>query len=91
MISIDLPASLEKHFWDIVRDNYNGDLQVAITTFLKLHEKYGWKEQFLQDVHSIRSEVRRQGGIKEETIEKAIKRYREGIGTPGAENFPCRD
>jgi hypothetical protein len=42
----------------------------------KLHEKYGWKEQLLEDVKSIRAEVRRRGGIKEEIIEDAIQRYR---------------
>jgi len=76
MISLDLPSGLEKRFWDVMRDNYNGDLQAAIKAFLKLHEKYGWKEQLHEDVESIRSEVRRKGGIKEKTIDDAIKRYR---------------
>jgi hypothetical protein len=52
--------------------------------FLKLHEKYGWKEQFLEDVKSIRAEVRRRGGIKEEAIEDAIQRYRRNLGESGA-------
>lgn len=77
MISIDLPRGLEKHFWDIVRDDYDGNLQVAIEAFLKLHEKFGWKEQLCKDVKSIRSEVRRKGGIKAQTIDDAIKRYRK--------------
>jgi hypothetical protein len=55
-----------------------------MTAFLKLHEKYGWKEQFLEDVESIRSEMRRQGGIKEETIEDAVQRYRRNLGVSGA-------
>ena len=77
MITLDLPEVLEKHFWDVVRDSYHGDLQIAMAAFLRLHDKYGWKEQFLKDVKSIREEVRRKGGIKEKTIEDAIKRYRE--------------
>ena len=77
MITLDLPEVLEKHFWDVVRDSYHGDLQIAMAAFLRLHDKYGWKEQFLKDVKFIREEVRRQGGIKEKTIEDAIKRYRE--------------
>jgi Arc/MetJ-type ribon-helix-helix transcriptional regulator len=81
MISIDLPTPLEKHFWEIVQDGYDGDLQAAIRAFLKLHEKYGWKEQLLEDIESIRSEVRRKGGIKSETIDDAIKRYRKSIDT----------
>ncbi len=81
MISIDLPTPLEKHFWEIVQDGYDGDLQAAIRAFLKLHEKYGWKEQLLEDVESIRSEVSRKGGIKSKTIDDAIKRYRKNIDT----------
>lgn len=77
MISIDLPRGLEKHFWEIVREDYNGDLQAAITTFLRLHEKFGWKEQLRKDVESIRSEVRQKGGIKAKTIDDAVKRYRK--------------
>ena len=50
MITLDLPETLEKHFWHIVRDSYHGDLQAAVTAFLKLHEKYGWKEQFVKDI-----------------------------------------
>jgi flavodoxin len=84
MISIDLPATLEKRFWKVVRDSYDGDLETAMTAFLKLHEKCGWKEQFLEDVESIRAEMRRQGGIKEETIENAVQRYRRNLGVSGA-------
>lgn len=84
MISIDLPATLEKRFWKVVRDSYHGDLQAAMKAFLKLHEKYGWKEQFLEDVKSIRLEVRRQGGVEEEAIEDAIQRYRRNLEASGA-------
>jgi hypothetical protein len=77
MITLDLPEDLEKHFWNIVRDSYHGDLQAAVTAFLKLHEKYGWKEQFVKDIKSVREEVRRAGGIKERVIEENVKRYRE--------------
>ena len=77
MITLDLPETLEKHFWNIVRDRYNGDLQAAVTAFLKLHEKYAWKEQFVKDIKSVREEVRRAGGIKERAIEENVKRYRE--------------
>jgi len=84
MITLDLPKTLEKHFWDVVRDSYHGDLQAAMAAFLELHDKYGWKEQFVRDVTSIREEVRRQGGIKEKTVEDTIKRYRKAIGKSGA-------
>jgi hypothetical protein len=76
MITLDLPETLEKHFWNIVRDSYNGDLQAAVTAFLKLHERYGWKEQFVKDIKSVREEVRRAGGIKERVIDESVKRYR---------------
>lgn len=84
MISIDLPTTLEKHFREIVQDSYGGNLQAAIAAFLKLHQKYGWKEQLLEDVNSIRSEVRRTGGIKAEAIDHAIKRYRNAIDESSA-------
>jgi flavodoxin len=77
MITLDLPETLEKHFWDVVRDSYHGDLQTAMAAFLRLHDKYGWKEQFLKDVKSVREEVRRKGGIQEKTIEDVVKKYRE--------------
>ena len=77
MITLDLPEDLEKHFWHVVRDNYHGDLQAAVAAFLQLHEKYGWKEQFVRDVESIREEVRRKGGITEKDIEDAVRKYRE--------------
>ena len=80
MLSIDLPADIEKNFRDVVQNSYNGNLKDAITSLLKLHEKYGWKEQLLEDVKSIRSDVRRKGGIKAKTINDAIKRYRNRIG-----------
>ena len=76
MITLDLPETLEKHFWDVVQDDYHGDLQAAVAAFLDLHEKYGWKEQFVRDIKSIREAVHKQGGIKEKTIEDTIKRYR---------------
>jgi hypothetical protein len=84
MISIDLPATLEKRFWNVVRESYDGDLQTAMKAFFKLHEKYGWKEQFLEDVESLRAEVRHRGGIKEETIEDAVQRYRRNLEASGA-------
>ncbi len=77
MISIDLPKGLEKHFRDIVRDDYDGNLQAAIVAFVKLHEKFGWKERLCENVKSIRSEVRQTGGIKAKTIDDAIKKYRK--------------
>ena len=76
MITLDLPETLEKYFWNIVRDSYDGDLQAAVTAFLKLHAKYGWKEQFVKDIKSVRDEVRRAGCIKESMIEEGVKRYR---------------
>jgi|LGVF01.1.fsa_nt_gb flavodoxin len=84
MLPIELPADIEKHLRAVVRDNYDGDLQAAITSFLKLHEKYGWKEQLCEDVKSIRSEVRRKGGIKARAIDDAITRYRSSLGASDA-------
>ena len=84
MLSIDLPSDIEKILNNVVQDSYNGNLQYAIISFLKLHEKYGWKEQLLHDVESIRSEVRRKGGIKSKEIDDAIRKYRNSIGISNA-------
>ncbi len=80
MIAIELPTTLEKHLWNVVRENYDGNLQEAIASFLKLHEKYGWKEQLLKDVQSVRAEVQRKGGVTEKEIDAAVKKYRESLG-----------
>lgn len=79
MLSIDLPQKIEKQFKDVVRDSYQGNLKAAITSFLRMHKKYGWKEQLLEDVNSIRAEVKNRGGIKTKEIDRAIKKYRKSI------------
>ncbi len=84
MIAIELSKPLEKHLRNVIQESYHGNVQVAIKVFLQLHEKYGWKEQLRADVKSIRSEVRRRGGIKQKTINDAIKKYRKGAGASGA-------
>jgi len=80
MLSVNLSKPLEKHFQDVVQISFKGDSEAAIAAFLNLHEKYGWKEQLLRDVRSVRSEMRRKGGIKEKNIEDAIKKYRRISG-----------
>jgi len=80
MLSIDLPSDIEKRLKDVVQNSYHGNSPFAIATFLKMHDKYGWKEQLLEDVTSIRSEVRKKGGISSNEIDNAIKRYRKNIG-----------
>ena len=77
MLSLDLPTDIEQHLQEVVQKSYNGNLQVAITSLLRLHEKYGWKEQFREDIEAIRSEVRRKGGISSTAIDDAIIRYRK--------------
>ncbi len=76
MLSIELPTEVEQHFKEIIQKNYNGNVQVAILSFLRLHEKYGWKEQLREDVEAIRSETDRKGGISSQDIDGAITRYR---------------
>lgn len=79
MISIELSPEIEKRFTDIVHESFDGDLQKAIKSLIELHKKYGWKEQLIQDVKSVRSEVARQGGISEKTVDNSIKKYRKSI------------
>jgi len=54
-------------------------MQAAVTCFLKLHDKYGWKEQLLSDVQSVRLEVIQNGGITLQAIDEAVDAYRNAI------------
>jgi hypothetical protein len=81
MISVELPADIEQQFRDVVQKSYHGNIREAFASFLKLHNKYGWKEQLIDDVESIRTEVQKRGGINAKTINDAISKYRKGIGT----------
>ena len=74
-----------------MRDDYNGDLQAEITSFLKLHEKFAWKKQLREDIESIRSEVRLKGAVKAETINETIKKYRKNVDGVSGKNSACRD
>lgn len=79
MLSIEIPLTLEKQFWHVVQDSYQGDIQMAMRTLLWLHEKYGRKEQLLRDVQAVRGEVKKQGGIKQKQIDETIRKYRQTI------------
>jgi len=38
MLSVKLPKTVEKQLQEVVQKNYQGDMQIAIVAFLKLHE-----------------------------------------------------
>jgi flavodoxin len=84
MLSIELPTDVEKHFVDMIKRSYNGNVKSAIVSLMKMHDKYRWKEQLADDVNSIRKEVRRKGGIHSKDIENAIKNYRKNKAKPDA-------
>jgi hypothetical protein len=84
MLSLELSKEVEQHFREVVQKSYQGDIQVAIASLLKLHHKYAWKEQLREDVETIRTEVRKKGGINSQTIDNAITGYRETIGPSDA-------
>jgi hypothetical protein len=48
------------------------------------HFRSGWKEQLLKAVQSIRSEVRRKGGIEAKTIAGTVKSYRKMMDASSA-------
>ena len=81
MLSIQLPNELENKLKKVVLENYQGDLQAAIQSFLYLHTKYGWKEQLQEDVQSIRHEIKRSGGIPAKKIDEVIKSIRRRSGS----------
>jgi hypothetical protein len=80
MLSLELSKEVEQHFREVVQKSYQGNIQTAIASLLKLHDKYAWKEQLREDVEAIRKEVRKKGGINPQTIDNAITRYRNTIG-----------
>jgi len=80
MLSINVPTDIENRFKNIVQESYRGNFQIAFMSLLKLHEKYAWKEQFVEDVKSIRAEVHRNGGANAKTIDVAIHKYRNCLG-----------
>jgi hypothetical protein len=82
MISIELSPDIERQFLGVIRDSYDGNPQNAIVTLLRLHQRYGWKEQLRQNMDSVRAEVRRRGGVSSEDIDNAIKRYRKTAVSP---------
>ena len=82
MISIELSPDIERQFLGVIRDSYDGNSQNAVVTLLRLHRRYGWKEQLRQNADSVRAEVRRRGGISSEDIDNAIKRYRKTADSP---------
>ena len=84
MISIELSPDIERQLLGVIRDSYNGNSQDAIVTLLRLHSRYGWKEQLRQNVDSVRAEVRRRGGVRPEDIDNAIKKYRKTAVSPDA-------
>ena len=77
MLNVNLPESLERRLRAVIDENYDGDIRLAITTLLALHEKYGWKEQLLKDVESVRKEERRKGGSTAQRVNEAVQRYRQ--------------
>lgn len=83
MISIELSPDIEKQFSEIVYNNFGGDVQKTVVALIQLHKKYGWKEQLLRDVKSVRDEVLRKNSINKLSIDDAIKKYRKTITTDG--------
>lgn len=77
MLTLELPTDLEEHFQEIVQNQYHGNIPRAVSSLLRLYDKYGWKEQLREDIDAIRDEVFRQGGISSETIDEAIVTYRK--------------
>jgi hypothetical protein len=84
MLSLELSKEVEQHLREVVQKSYQGNIQIAIASLLKLHDKYAWKEQLREDVEAIRTEMRKKGGINSQTIDNAIARYRETIGSSNA-------
>ncbi len=78
MLAIELPKEVEQHFQEVVQIRYHGNVQKAMVSLLRLHDRYGWKEQLREDVESVRTEVRQQGGVSDEAIDEAISTYRRG-------------
>ena len=77
MLALELSEEVEQHFQEVVQTQYHGNVQEAVMSLLRLHDRYGWKEQFREDVEAIRTEVRQQGGVSDEVIDEAVATYRQ--------------
>lgn len=86
MITIELPSDIEQQFREVVQESYHGNIQEAFSSFLRLHEKYGWKEVETHNDGSMeklhletakrRRDELRSGGVQPIDGEEGLKRVR---------------
>jgi hypothetical protein len=79
MLTIDTKIQVEKDFKEIVDKKYSGDATKALMSFIE-HERakeLSWDKKFQFHLNRLRQSVKKMGGITDDQIEAAIKKYRE--------------
>lgn len=79
MLTIDTKLQVEKDFKEIVDQNFNGDTTQALISFIEYMraKDLSWEEKFQFHLNRLRQTVKKMGGITDNQIDTAIKRYRE--------------
>ena len=79
MLTIETKIQVEKDFKEIVDKNYNGDATKALMNFIEYEraKELNWDEKFQLHLNRLMQTVKKMGGISDDQIETAIKKYRE--------------
>jgi len=81
MITIKTKLQVEKDFKQIIQKKYNGDVTKALSNFIEYErmKDLSWKEKFQFQLDQLRQTVKKMGGINNQQIDTAIKKYRKRV------------
>jgi len=79
MLTIDTKLHVEEDFKQIIDKKYNGDATKALISFIEYErtKELNWDEKSQYHLNRLRQAVKKTGGITDDQIETAIKKYRE--------------
>lgn len=79
MLTIDIKLQVEKDFKEIVDRKYNGDATKALMSFIEYEraKDLSWEEKFQFHLNRLRQTVKKMGGITDNQLDTAIKKYCE--------------
>jgi len=79
MLTIETKIQVEKDFKEIVNKKYDGDTTKALISFIEYEraKDLSWDEKFQLHLNRLRQTVKMMGGITDNKVEMAIKKYRE--------------
>jgi len=78
MLTIDTKLQVEKDFKEIVDQKFNGDTTQALVSFIEYvrAKDLSWEEKFQLHLNRLRQTIKKMGGISDDQVEDAIKKYR---------------